>query len=56
MDVPEVIVCVECGGEAHRQSYAPEDGFEAGDVVAYACVDCSHRLDLVFEDAENPLE
>mgnify|MGYP001818581194 CR=1 FL=1 len=49
-DVPATITCVECGGTAHRMSYAPPDeGFRTGDVVAFACEDCNHRMDLVWE-------
>ena len=34
-------------------SHRPEDDpFEAGDVVAYTCVDCNHRLDIVLEEDE----
>jgi len=50
MDVPNAITCVECGGIAHLSSFAPHEGFEPGDVVAYACEDCNHRLDLVLGD------
>ena len=50
MDGVTAIVCVECGGTAHRQSYPPPDEpLEAGDVVTFACEDCHHRLDLVIE-------
>ena len=28
MDVPEVIVCPDCGGRASRLSYEPPDGWE----------------------------
>ena len=54
-DVPDRITCVECGGIAHRRSYAPPDeGLAAGDVVVYACEDCGHRLDMVVEDEDRP--
>jgi hypothetical protein len=56
MDVPSRIDCVECGGVAHLQSYPPPEGFAAGDVITFACEDCDHRLDVVFEDGESPLE
>ena len=53
-DVPDTITCVECGGPARRISYTPPDeGFVSGDIVAYVCVDCSQRLDLVFEESED---
>ncbi len=51
LDVPEHITCVECAGEAHRFPGTPEDGFEAGDIVAFVCVDCGHRHDVMI-DAE----
>ena len=51
-EVPDTIVCVECGGVAHRVSYPPPDvGFLPGDVVVFACEDCNHRLDVVYEDS-----
>ena len=54
--VPGIITCIECGGDANLQSYAPPDApFVTGDVVAYVCADCDHRMDLVVEDAEDPL-
>ncbi|MFN0092001.1 MAG: hypothetical protein ACKVWR_17300 [Acidimicrobiales bacterium] len=48
--MPETIVCVDCGGVAHRLSYPPEEGFRPGDVVAYRCADCRDRWDLVTPD------
>jgi len=52
MDVPETIICVDCGGVCHRISYAdPEIGFQPGDVVAYRCSDCLDRWDLVFDES-----
>ncbi|MCH7584437.1 MAG: hypothetical protein IH941_04670 [Acidobacteria bacterium] len=56
MDPPNTVVCMECAGVAHRSSYAPYQGFEPGDVVAYACEDCNHRLDLVLEPEEEPTD
>ena len=53
IEVPETIVCVDCGGECHRLTYVPEDGFEDGDVVAYRCEDCLDRWDLVFDSEES---
>lgn len=48
--VPDTITCVECGGVAHRMSYAPPDeGFLPGDVITFACEDCHHRMDLVWD-------
>ncbi|MGI9603430.1 MAG: hypothetical protein ACR2QE_16215 [Acidimicrobiales bacterium] len=51
INVPETIVCVDCGGECRLLSYAPEEGFEPGDIVAYRCLDCLDRWDIeVTED------
>lgn len=53
MEVPEVIVCVDCGQSAHRLTIPPEEGWEIGDYVAYRCSGCNDRWDLVVchEDA-----
>ncbi len=56
MDAPDSIICVECGGTAHLSSYPPHEGFEPGDVVAFACEDCDHRMDIVLEDEGWPGE
>ncbi len=50
--VDPVIICVDCGGRAHLISFAPHEGWEAGDVAAYRCEDCLDRWDLVLEDDE----
>ena len=50
MEVPEEIVCVDCGQPAHRLSYPPEEGWEVGDIVAYRCSGCNDRWDLVVEE------
>lgn len=50
VEVERQIVCVDCGGRCHLLSYAPEEGFEPGDIVAYRCEDCLDRWDLVVED------
>jgi hypothetical protein len=53
VEVAPTIVCVDCGGRAHLISYPPEDGWVAGDVVAYRCADCLDRWDLVVgEDGD----
>jgi hypothetical protein len=53
MEVPEHITCIECGGTAHRMGYPPPDeGFTAGDPVAFVCADCGTRHDIVLEDDE----
>lgn len=47
----ETIVCVECGGEACLlRPDDPERPYEAGDVVAYRCVECLDRFDIVITD------
>jgi len=53
METPESITCVECGGTAHRSSYAPHEGFESGDVIAYVCEDCNHRHDIVLTESDH---
>jgi len=50
MEVPETIVCVDCGQLAHRLSYPPEEGWEVGDYVAYRCSGCNDRWDLEVAD------
>ncbi len=50
MDVPDAITCVECGGLAHRSSFEPHEGFEAGQLVTFACEDCNHRMDVVLDE------
>tara|TARA_R110002096_G_scaffold126328_7_gene272982 strand:- start:3835 stop:4068 length:234 start_codon:yes stop_codon:yes gene_type:complete len=52
MEVPEQIVCVDCGQPAHRLSYPPEEGWQIGDYVAYRCSGCNDRWDLVLEDCD----
>lgn len=44
-----MIVCVDCGGEAHLISFRPHEGWDAGDVVTYRCEDCLDRWDLIFD-------
>jgi len=56
METPEWIVCVECGGTAHRSSYTPHEGFEPGDVIAYACEDCDHRHDIILDEDFGPTD
>ena len=53
MDLPEKITCVDCGQDAHLMSPAPEQGWEAGDIVAYRCSGCNDRWDLVVEDSNS---
>ena len=50
MEVPESIICVDCGGLCGLISYEePDEGFQPGDVVAYRCRDCLDRGDIVIE-------
>jgi len=53
VQVPEHIVCVDCGGRCHLLSYPPDEGFVPGDVVAYRCEDCLDRWDLVMDDTDD---
>ncbi|MDF1825070.1 MAG: hypothetical protein P1U68_10540 [Verrucomicrobiales bacterium] len=52
MEVPEKIVCVDCGQSAHRLTYPPEEGWEIGDYVAYRCSGCNDRWDLVVSEED----
>lgn len=54
MEVPEKIICVDCGESAHLLTYSPEEGFQIGDYVAYRCSGCNDRWDMIVEDSENP--
>lgn len=55
MDVPDTIVCVDCGGVCHRLSYErPDEPWEPGDVVAYRCEDCLDRWDMVLDEDDVP--
>lgn len=53
MEVPEKIVCVDCGQTAHRLTYPPEEGWEIGDYVAYRCSGCNDRWDLVVSEEDD---
>ena len=48
--LPETIVCVDCGGVCHRLGAAFEGGDVTGDVVSYRCEDCNDRWDLIAGD------
>lgn len=51
--IARVIICVECGGDAHLISYLPEDEApEPGSALAYRCADCAERLDVIWEEDE----
>ena len=45
--------CGRLGGLCHLLSYAPHEGWEPGDVVAYRCEDCLDRWDIVLEEEDN---
>jgi hypothetical protein len=48
--VPETITCIDCGGTCGRITYEPDEGFTAGDAVAYRCELCHDRWDIVLTD------
>ena len=50
MAVPDTIVCIDCGGTCGRITYEPDEGFAAGDAVAYRCNQCHDRWDIVLTD------
>ncbi|MEX2578095.1 MAG: hypothetical protein WD342_03475 [Verrucomicrobiales bacterium] len=52
MNVPEEITCVDCGQPARRLGYAPEEGWQVGDYVAYRCTGCNDRWDLVVTEED----
>ena len=52
MEIPDVIDCVDCGQKAHRLTEPPEEGWEAGDIVAFRCSGCNDRWDLVIDDPD----
>lgn len=54
MEIPEKIICVDCGQPCYRLSFAPEDGWQIGDYVAYRCSGCNDRWDVVVADPDEP--
>ncbi len=52
MEIPKTITCVDCGESAHLLSFAPDEGWQVGDYVAYRCSGCNDRWDLVVEDPD----
>ena len=50
--IPAEIVCVDCGGRCHLLTPPPDEGFLAGDVVAYRCSDCLDRWDVVLAEED----
>ncbi|HET9731582.1 MAG TPA: hypothetical protein VFP54_02800 [Acidimicrobiales bacterium] len=52
-DVPETIVCVDCGGRAHLLTrFADDDPPGPDSVAAYRCEDCLDRWDIVLGEAD----
>ena len=51
MRVPPEIVCVDCGGPC-RPLVHPDVELEPGDVVAFRCLDCNDRWDVVLGDED----
>jgi hypothetical protein len=53
-EVPDTIVCVDCGGVCHRLTHPPPDEpFAPGDLVAYRCEDCLDRWDVEMSDDDS---
>ncbi|MEE2808741.1 MAG: hypothetical protein VYB73_05465 [Verrucomicrobiota bacterium] len=46
MEIPDKVICVDCGRMAYRLTIEPEFGFSNGDWVAYRCSGCGDRWDL----------
>ena len=44
-----IIVCIDCGGNAHLITVPPVDDFYPGDVLIYRCADCNDRWDIVWD-------
>ena len=55
MRAPESIVCVDCGGICRPLAH-PDEEFEPGDDVAYRCIDCWDRWDIIMVDADEEPE
>jgi DNA-directed RNA polymerase subunit RPC12/RpoP len=54
MGVEQTIQCIECGSEARLLTTFPPDAPpEPGDPLAYRCVLCNKRWDLVYEGDED---
>jgi hypothetical protein len=50
---PDIIVCVECGGNARLMTFVPDDEpLEPGTPLVYHCPDCYGRFDVVWEEDE----
>lgn len=54
VDVPKVIVCVDCGGRAHLLTYLDDEvPPKPGDFLAYRCEDCMDRWDLEVPEEDD---
>ena len=53
IEVPETIVCVDCGGVCHRLTPEPDNGFAYAAIVAYRCTECLDRWDLVISEDDD---
>jgi hypothetical protein len=48
-----IIVCVDCGGDAHLLTqFPPDEPPEPGDPLVYRCASCGDRWDLIFEEGD----
>ena len=53
MALAKVIVCVDCGGQAHLiHEFPPDDPPRPGDIAVYRCADCLDRWDIVVDEAD----
>lgn len=48
-----VTTCIDCGGRAHLNSYAPEGGWQPGHVTVYRCEDCRDSWYLEIPDPDD---
>lgn len=49
VEVPDTIVCVDCGGPARLlTTWDEENPPRPGDLAVYRCVDCLDRWDVVL--------
>lgn len=52
MEIPDTIVCIDCGQPARRLTPEPEEGWQVGDSVAYRCTGCNDRWDMEISSEE----
>lgn len=52
MGPPEVIVCVDCGFDAHLLSSRHDGEWEAGDIAQYRCSGCNDRWDIEITEED----